>query len=127
MRATILAPLLAVVGLATAAAQPPASPLDPGLLAPGALQLQLNLLQAQQQMAQRQALATEAQAAALAAQLRTERNLADIRAQSVAPAIPPRPAGAPPADMDVSALASIPDAALADSDAKVRAAANNHH
>jgi hypothetical protein len=65
--------------------------------------------------------------ARLQAQADTERALADLaalRARPSLPAVPASPgAGAPV--IDAGRLAQIPDAALADSDAKVRAAAAN--
>jgi hypothetical protein len=122
MRAISLALILAAAGPAVAA--PPLNPgVAPGLQAP--TQLELNALRAQQDMAQRQAIARDNEAAALDAQLRAERSVAEVRAQSMTPTIPAPPPGAPPAHLDVSGLASIPDATLADSDAKVRAAAKN--
>ena len=63
----------------------------------------------------------------LQAQAQTNQALADIAALQARPVVPSVPASpnAPPPVIDVSKLASIPDAALADSDAKVRAAARN--
>ena len=51
-------------------------------------------------------------------------NLQAARIESAAPTVVFNP-NAPPPIIDVSKLASIPDAALADSNARVRAAANN--
>jgi hypothetical protein len=65
--------------------------------------------------------------ARLDAQVQTNQALAGLAAQqarSVSPPVPRDP-NAPPPVIDVSQLTSIPDAALADSNAKVRAAAAN--
>lgn len=64
---------------------------------------------------------------ALQARAQSEQALSDIaalRARPVLPAVALDPT-APPPKIDLSRLASIPDAALADSNAKVRAAADN--
>jgi len=60
-------------------------------------------------------------------QVQTTQNLSDLaamRAQPVIPTVPFNPK-APPPKLDAGQFAQIPDAALADSDAKVRAAAAN--
>ena len=63
----------------------------------------------------------------LEAQAQTNQALSDIAALRARPAVPTVPLDpkAPPPVIDVSKLASIPDAILADSNAKVKAAAAN--
>ena len=61
----------------------------------------------------------------LEAQVRTQRAMDDLRAQSVTPSIPPPATGGPPPQIDAGGLAEIPDAALAASNARVKAAAEN--
>ena len=63
----------------------------------------------------------------LQARVQSEQALSDIAALRARPALPTvvlDPKAAPP-KIDLSKLASIPDATLADSNAKVRAAADN--
>ena len=118
--------LIAVFSLAGAAAAQPLVPQPPpgqGLQGAIDLQMRLGALQAQQDLAQRQAVIAEGRTEALAAQAQTERDQADLRARAAAGARWVAPA---PGVVDLGPLAAIPDAALADSDAKVRAAANNH-
>jgi hypothetical protein len=83
------------------------------------LQLRLNALQAQQDMSERQSVIRETQTMALEARLRAEQAQAALR--ETAMTRPPSPAP----QLDASRLVSIPDAALAASEARVRAAANN--
>lgn len=64
----------------------------------------------------------------LQARVQSEQALNDVAALRGRPTLPtvvldPK---APPPNIELSRLASIPDAALADSNAKVRAAADNH-
>ena len=63
----------------------------------------------------------------LEAQAQTSRALNDLAALRASPPLPvvPRNPRAPPPVIDVSKLARIPDSVLADSNAKVRAAAAN--
>ena len=63
----------------------------------------------------------------LQARVQSEQAMSDIAALRARPALPTVALGpnAPAPVIDTSKLASIPDAALADSDAKVRAAAAN--
>lgn len=63
----------------------------------------------------------------LEAQVQTGQALAGLAAQQLRPAPPavPRDPKAPPPVIDVSKLVSIPDAALAESNARVRAASQN--
>jgi hypothetical protein len=49
----------------------------------------------------------------------------DLQALGVTPAVPPPALGGALPSLDVSGLASIPDAALAASNARVKAAAEN--
>ena len=63
----------------------------------------------------------------LQAQVQTSQNLSDLAAMRIVPPAPVvryNPKGPPP-KIDASQFAQIPDSALADSDAKVVAAANN--
>ncbi len=63
----------------------------------------------------------------LQVQAQTSQTLSDLSAARVLPVVPtvPTSSSAPPPKIDTSKLTQIPDAALADSDAKVRAAADN--
>jgi hypothetical protein len=63
----------------------------------------------------------------LQTQIQTNQGLSDLATARVTPLVPTVPfnPNAPPPRIDPSQLAQIPDAALADSDAKVRAAAQN--
>ncbi|RAK60299.1 hypothetical protein DJ021_11015 [Phenylobacterium hankyongense] len=86
-----------------------------------------NNLAALQEMQRQRDIAQQNQMTTLDAQLRTERGLADVRAQSYTPIIPV-PAyvpGMPLPNIDTSQLVSIPDAALADSNRRVKEAAAN--
>jgi hypothetical protein len=127
MRAAPLALLIAGLWAAAAAAQPLTTTVGPGLQSQLDLQSRLNALDAQQDLARREAVIRENRAAAVEAQARAERAVADVRAQAATPRAPAPPASGPPAHIDTRALASIPDAALAESDARVRAAADNRH
>jgi hypothetical protein len=63
----------------------------------------------------------------LEAQAQANQALAGLAAQRATPSIVilPRAPGAPPPKIDLGQLAQIPDAVLADSNAKVRAASQN--
>jgi hypothetical protein len=64
----------------------------------------------------------------LQSRMQTDQNLSDLsvlRARPTVPTITPPPNALPPT-IDISKLASIPDAELAASNARVVAAANNH-
>ena len=65
----------------------------------------------------------------LQARLQTDQTLSQLQAQRVSPPVPMAAAGpnAPPPKIDLSQMASIPDAALAQSNARIRAAADNRH
>lgn len=87
---------------------------------PGALALQ--------EMQRQQLVQQQNQITSLEAQLRTEQAIASVQAMRVSPRLtPPDTDGpAPPAQIDTSQLASIPDATLADSNRKVLEAAGRH-
>jgi type IV secretory pathway VirJ component len=63
----------------------------------------------------------------LQARLQTDEALNHLQAQRISPPVPMTPFDpkAPPPKIDLSQMASIPDAALAQSNARVRAAADN--
>ena len=63
----------------------------------------------------------------LETQAQTNQSLSDLAALRVRPVLPSvsRDPKSPPPQIDLSKLASIPDSVLADSNAKVRAAADN--
>lgn len=63
--------------------------------------------------------------AVMQAQARTQQTLSDIAAARIAPLAPPRDPRAPLPKLDLSQLAEIPDAVLAASNARARAAADN--
>ena len=65
--------------------------------------------------------------AVLQARAQADQALSNLQAARIAPVLPPvtRGAGGPPAVLDTSKLVSIPDARLAQSNARVRAAAAN--
>ena len=115
MRALLILAVLSLAG--SAAAQP-----DFGLL-----QARESQLAAEAEAARLRDIELTNRLSVLDAQLRTEQALRDLQAMSQRPAplaaygVP----GAPPPMIDTSALASIPDAALAASNARVRAAASN--
>lgn len=84
-------------------------------------------LMAFQEMQRQQLVQQQNQIMSLEAQLRTQQNLADVRAMAVSPRLPPPNLNgkAPPPQIDTNQLASIPDSALADSNRKVLDAAGN--
>ena len=127
MRAVLISLVLAAP--AVAAAQPrPAAPIQPFNPATEAqLQAELNTMRAQQNMMLQQQVGLANQLNAADAQSRTQRNLALLHAPTNAQAFAPvSNPGAPLPHIDTSQLASMPDAALAQSNANVRAAANNN-
>lgn len=116
--------VLPILVLALAAAGPASAQIvrDPGQLARDAE------IFMQQQALQQQAVAQANQLSALEAQIRTEQNLAALRAQAARPVIPQPYVGAyaPTTSIDTSKLVSIPDDRLAASNAAVRAASTGH-
>ena len=124
MRASLR--LLTLFGLAVAGpalALPPRPVPPPPLASYGALQAQTNLLQVQQDLAARQAEIQQMDAFRLENQMRTEQNLASLRALGTQPPLPAPVAGAA-THVDAGGFVSIPDSALAASNAAVRAAAD---
>ena len=122
MRLPILAAALALTGVAPAFAQQLPLPAYTGI-SPA----ESGLLVQQEQMRQ-QIIQQQAQLQALDAQIRTEQNIQEVQRLRIVPRLPPPPpAGQPQPNIDTSQLASIPDAALADSNKKVLDAAGNHH
>ncbi|MDB5416640.1 MAG: hypothetical protein JWP50_59 [Phenylobacterium sp.] len=124
MRALLL---LAALGMApTAMAQP--LPLIPGGLAPGPASPEYNQMLVQQEQMRQQMVQQQNQLMVMEAQLHGQQSQQDIQALKINPrlALPNvSGAGALP-QIDPSQLASIPDAALADSNKKVLDAARNH-
>lgn len=114
MRLTLFA--LCALALATpASAQLPPTP-------PGSITWPQEVELRQQQEAFRQQLIQQQnQLMTLEAQMRTQQALSEVRAQAQTPVLPlPNVTpGHPPPQIDTSQLASIPDAALADSNRKV--------
>ena len=82
---------------------------------------------AAEQAARQRELAITNELSRLQAQAQTTQNLADLKAMRETPVLPTTPFNpkAPPPKLDPGKFAQIPDAALADSNAKVRAAAQN--
>ena len=122
MRNLALLALLIAASAAPAAAQVvplplPASPVQP----------QYNELWAQQEMARQQAIALQNQLTAVEAQQRTDEAIANVQAQRINPRLPlPDATGATALpSIDAGTLASIPDAALAESNKRVLDAAQN--
>lgn len=124
--AVLLAPAV-VAGPALAQPHPPRPAPPPPLIvgAPaaslGVLQGQQAILQSQHDLAASQAIAQRNEFSRLDAQMRTEQNLASLQALSQ----PAPPIGSDAAYVDASGLVSIPDSALAASNARVRAAAGD--
>lgn len=94
------------------------------LLQQGMAQAREAQLRAQLDMANRQAVIQQNQLSALDSQIRSQQAFDDLRAQSYTPTVPPAVIGAV---IDPGQLASIPDDKLAASNARVKAAAANHH
>lgn len=82
---------------------------------------------AAEQAARQREIAITNELSRLQTQTQTTQTLSDLAAMRVQPVIPTVPFNpkAPPPKVDPRRFAEIPDAALADSDAKVRAAAAN--
>jgi Spy/CpxP family protein refolding chaperone len=118
-------PRLAVLALLLAAAAAPASA---QLITPAAPpSLPDPLVTVQQEQLRQQLIDQQNQTQALQAQLRAEQGVQEAQRLRVAPRLPPvdvTPGRALP-HIDTSQLASIPDAALADSNKKVLDAAGN--
>ena len=84
---------------------------------------------AAEQAARQRDIALTNELSRLQAQAQTNQGLVDLQAMRTGPAAPsftPGPNGAPPR-LDTRKLVQIPDAELADSNAKVRAASQNRH
>jgi hypothetical protein len=79
----------------------------------------------QQQMLRQREIALSNELATLEARVRTEQALRDLEVLRVPPALPPVSPKAPPAALDSSRLASIPDDRLAASNARVLQAARD--
>jgi hypothetical protein len=114
--------LCILLGLAVAG---PAAAQSPGSRQQLNLQMQTDMLRAQQDLIARQQLLQQNELFRLEAQQRTQQSLSDLQAQTSAPQLAPPPANGPYPSIDVSGLASIPDSTLAESNARVRAAAEN--
>jgi len=89
-----------------------------------------NQMRAEQDMARQRGVALQNEFMALDARVRTEQTIRDVQAQARTPRLPlpperqpPPPTTAPP--FDAGQIASIPDAALAASNARVREASEN--
>jgi hypothetical protein len=82
---------------------------------------------AAEQAARQREIAINNELSRLQTQAQTNQALSDLAAARVTPLVPTVPfnPNAPPPKIDTSQLAQIPDAALADSNAKVQAAAQN--
>jgi len=113
--------------LIAAAAAPAIAQVAPLPLPPPTNSPQYNEIWAQQEMARQQQIAIQNQLNALEAQVRTEQAIAQVQAQRANPRLPlPDVTGSTALpNIDTGALASIPDSALAESNKRVRDAANN--
>lgn len=124
MSAVVRLAVLAAAVAAPAPASPPAVP--PPAQPAAAWTAQQGLLQAQQDLAARQAVIQQNDLFRLETQLRTEQNLANLRAMGPPPLSAARLApGAAVVKLDASSFVAIPDSALAASNARVRAAAGD--
>jgi hypothetical protein len=99
--------------------------IPPSSLSHRGFALRLGELQAQQQAAERQALFEQQRLNALEGQIRTEQAISQLKAQGSRPVLPQPLPGAAAATVDPGQFATIPDSALAASNARVRAAAGN--
>ena len=122
MRAARRLALICFTAISLAAMGAPA--LAQSLQATMDAQLRASELQAQQDMAARQAVIQQNQLTVLEAQIRAEQAIADVQAQGRSRRPPPLQGGA---RLDADQFASIPDDRLAASNARVKAAADNHH
>lgn len=115
--------LTVLAGAAVAAASPAAAQPYQGLaLAQDARR------EAEAQAARSRDIAITNELSTLQARVQSARGLSDLAAMRAAPALPilPRVRNTHPSKVQAGEFASIPDAELADSNAKVRAAADNH-
>jgi hypothetical protein len=108
---------------APALAQPPPSLALQQSMSDGHRALEL---QGQQDLAARQSVLQQNQLTVLDAQIRTQQAIEDVQAQMRTPQVAP-PAGGVGPGLDAGRLVSIPDSRLAASNARVKAAAANHH
>lgn len=117
----VLAILSVAVSLAAAA----------GPLRAQSLQQQLDIqlrgaeLRSQQDLADRRAVMLENRLTNLEAQARTQQAFDTLQAQSQTPPLPAPPTVGPLPQIDSGAMVSVPDATLAASNARVRAATEN--
>ena len=105
-----------------------------GLAAPASAQPFRSLERARDAQAQAEAVAARNrdiaitnELSSLQARIQTEQALSNLQAQRISPPVPTVAfdPDAPPPKIDISQMASIPDAALAQSNARIRAAADN--
>ncbi|MDB5446053.1 MAG: hypothetical protein JWQ97_1370 [Phenylobacterium sp.] len=120
-------PILGLAAPASAQLLTPRPFASPNLQQQMDLQLRLNALQAQQSQANSQAVTQQNQLMNLEAQLQAQQAYANVQAESATPRLAPPPVIGPMPQIDTSQLASMPDAALAASNARIRAAAANRH
>jgi len=88
-------------------------------------ELRASALRDLQSMADQRAVAQHNELMNLEAQIRTQRALSDVQAQSYRPILATPPSSGAQPQIDTSRLASIPDSRLAASNAAVKAAAEN--
>ena len=86
---------------------------------------EIGALRAQQDMAARDAVIQQNELSKLDALARARQASETVQAQSVSPQLIPPPASGAQRSIDVQGLASIPDSRLAESNARVKAAAEN--
>lgn len=91
----------------------------------GLTQSQIDDLRAQQQLAQQRMIAQENELRAIESRLRTEQAVAEQQAARAPFRLPEPIPGAPPRTIPIEKLPSISDAALAESNRRVREAAKN--
>ena len=105
-----------------------------GVAGPAAVQPYLGLEQSRDAQALTDAVAARARdvtltndLAVLQARIQSDQALSNLQASRLSPTVPTIPfnPNAPPPTIDASKLATIPDAALAQSNARIRAAADN--
>jgi hypothetical protein len=118
MRASIIILALSLVGLCAPAAGQPFRGLE---------RVRDAQAQADAVAARNRDIALTNELSNLQARVQTEQTLSQLQAQRISPPVPMTPYDpkAPPPKIDLSQMASIPDAALAQSNARVRAAADN--